>query len=298
MTFHKLNAKKVAVCSLCLVALLVFLNLVFFSPPKNFPTETIVFIKEGISLRSISRGLKVNNIIRSRVVFETYAIMLGSEKRLKYGGYFFENKLSVFEVARRLAEGERHLVPVRVTIPEGFSSLDISEVFVSQLINFRKSRFLSEAASKEGRLFPDTYLFLPTDSEQDVLRSMTENFERRVAPLRPRIASSGKTEKEIITMASLIEEESKGDVDRALISGILWKRLSIRMPLQVDAEPSTYRKRGLPESPISNPGLSSIEASLSPKDSPYLYYLHDGEGNAHFAKTFAEHVSNKKRYLR
>ena len=124
------------------------------------------------------------------------------------------------------------------------------------------------------------------------------NYERKILPLRSKIISIGKTENEIITMASLIEEESKGDIDRKLISGILWKRLSIGMPLQVDAEPSTYKTKGLPKYPISNPGIKSIEAAIYPEISNYLYYLHDKEGNIHFAKTFVEHKINKLKYLK
>jgi UPF0755 protein len=99
-------------------------------------------------------------------------------------------------------------------------------------------------------------------------------------------------------MASLVEEEAKGDEDREYISGILWKRLSINMPLQVDAAPSTYEKRGLPENPITNPGLEAIQAAIHPKNSPYLYYLHDKEGNIHYARNFEEHKANKLKYLK
>jgi len=103
-------------------------------------------------------------------------------------------------------------------------------------------------------------------------------------------------------MASLIEREGKGEIrgqtDRVFISGILWKRLSMNMPLQVDAAPSTYKSRGLPEAPIANPGLESIKAALYPKSSPYLYYLHDKNGLIHYAKSFSEHRQNILKYLK
>jgi UPF0755 protein len=121
-------------------------------------------------------------------------------------------------------------------------------------------------------------------------------------------------------MASIIEKEAKGEEDRYFISGILWKRISKGIPLQVDApflyilgkESSeltradlainspfnTYKNKGLTPSPIGNPGLESIKAAIKPKDSPYLYYLHDSDGNIHYAKTYTEHLKNINKYLK
>ena len=167
-----------------------------------------------------------------------------------------------------------------------------------KLANFNKDKFLLEAKDKEGYLFPDTYFFLNNANETDVIKSMSDNFEKKINPLLSEIISSGKTEKEIIIMASIIEREAKGEIDRDVISGILWKRISIGMPLQVDAAPETYKVKGLPKSPICNPGLEAIKASIHPQSSPYLYYLHDKDGNIHYARTFAEHKKNKLKYLK
>jgi UPF0755 protein len=282
-----------------LVIIIFFVSLVIyyllFSAPRNFPANTIISIKEGSSLRYVSRYLKDNNIIRSRVVFETFVIMFGNEKYVALGDYFFEDKLSVFEVAKRISKGERHLAPIKVTIPEGFTNVDISEAFASKLSNFNIDKFKIEAKEKEGYLFPDTYFFLTTDNEKDVLNSMSSNFDKKMSVVRTSILSSGK---EVITMASIIEKESKGDTDRAFISGILWKRLSIGMALQVDADPNTYKVKGLPIKPISNPGMEAIEAAIYPKYSSYLYYLHDKEGNIHYARNFKEHQNNIIKYLK
>ncbi|MEK7104683.1 MAG: endolytic transglycosylase MltG [Patescibacteria group bacterium] len=290
------SPKTVYIIGVIVLFLLVFS--LFFNAPNNFPIGTIVNIKEGSSLRYISKNLEENHIIRSRVLFETFVIIFRGEKHLAVGDYLFESKLPVFEVARRISKGERHLAPVKVTIPEGFNVSDIAKAFASKLSNFDANKFLLKATEKEGYLFPDTYFFLTTDNEQDVLLLMSDNFEKKILPIRPQIISSGKSEKDIIIMASLIEKESKGDIDRGFISGILWKRLVMGMPLQVDADISTYKTKGLPKDPISNPGLKAIEAAIYPKVSSYLYYLHDKDGNIHYAKTFAEHLLNKKMYLK
>jgi UPF0755 protein len=120
-------------------------------------------------------------------------------------------------------------------------------------------------------------------------------------------------------MASLVEEETRTPADRRLVAGILWKRIKLGMPLQVDAvfpyingkntyevtardlkidSPyNTYLYPGLPIAPIANPGLDSIKAAIEPAESPYLYYLSDRAGAMHYAKTFEEHKRNRELYL-
>ena len=304
--YNRINKpKKVFLCMLGITLFLLFfyfLFLLFFSAPSDFPKGAIVNIAEGSSLRSVSLKLKQEHIIRSRTLFEAFVILYGGEKHVIPADYLFEAKASVSEVARRISKGERHLAPVKVTIPEGFNSTQIAAAFALRLANFNKTKFLLLAEDLEGYLFPDTYFFLTTDGEGEVIKSMSENFEKKIKPLRPDILASGKTtgktEREIIIMASIVEGEAKGDSDRAFISGILWKRLAIGMLLQADAAPLTYKAKGLPMRPIGNPGLKAINAAIHPKLSNYLYYLHDRDGNIHFARTFSEHRANILKYLR
>jgi UPF0755 protein len=184
-----------------------------------------------------------------------------------------------------------------VTIPEGFDNKQIADTFSSKLHAFNKQNFLKMAESLQGELFPDTYSFLNDDAEKDVLDAMHKNFEKKFLSLRKDMHN--KTEEQIITMASIIERVAKGrNGDREIIAGILWKRLSLGMPLQVDAAPETYKSKGLPSSPICNPGIDSIKAAIYNTTSNYLYYLHDKLGNIHYAKTFSEHNANIRKYLR
>jgi UPF0755 protein len=130
----------------------------------------------------------------------------------------------------------------------------------------------------------------------------------------------GKPEGDIIKMASIVEEEGRTMETREIIAGILWKRISIKMPLQVDSSfkyingkttatlttedlkidspYNSYTNRGLPPTPISNPGLAAIRATINPIKTPYLYFLSDKNGNMHYAITFEEHVENKLKYLK
>lgn len=283
--------------TLGIIFFLLLFYCLFLAAPKAFPAGTIVKIEEGESLRSVSLNFKNENIIRSRILFEAFVILFGGDKNVKEASYYFESKLPVFEVARRISKGEHHLAPIVVTIPEGFTNTEMADTFKRELPNFNETKFLISTKDLEGYLFPDTYFFMNTDTEVEVLKSLQSNYEKKVAPLRGYISLLKKTEQQIITMASIIEGEAKGDTDRPIISGILWKRLNMGMALQVDVAPETYERKGLPNNPVDNPGLSSILAAIHPEKSAYLYYLHDKNGVIHYARTFIEHKANIQKYL-
>lgn len=171
----------------------------------------------------------------------------------------------------------------------------------------------------EGYLFPDTYLFTIDVTGEDVVETMSANFDEKIADIKQDVLRSKKDLSEIIIMASIIEREVQSVEDKKIVSGIFWKRIEIGMPLQADstltyevgktsAELSTedlrtdspyntYTNRGLPPTPISNPGLDSIQAAVEPSSSPYLYFLTDEEGAVHYAKDFEEHKLNKAKYI-
>jgi UPF0755 protein len=277
---------------------LAFLGYYFLlSAPRNFPLEKIISIKSNSSLREISLKLKQENVIRSRIAFEAIIINYTGDKFLKPADYLFKNKMSVFAVAQSMIEMKDSLAPIKITIPEGLNNLEIAQVFSSKLKSFDQSKFLLKTKDKQGYLFPDTYFFHLTDNEEIVLKLIDKNFREKIELIKSKILNSGKSEREIIIMASIIEKEAKGAGDRRFISGILWRRLINNMLLQADAAPETYKTKGLPEFPISNPSLASIEAALYPEFSENFYYLHDRNGSIHVAKNFTEHQKNIRKYL-
>lgn len=272
-----------------------------FSAPKDFKLGEIFIVKEGSSLRSLSKDLEEEGFIKSRVLFESFVIFFGGEKRISGGDYIFKEKYNVLQLAEKFSKGEKGLSRVKITIPEGYDIQEMAEIFEIKLHNFNKENFLNKTEEKEGYLFPDTYFFLSSDNEDRVIKTMSDNFIKKTSSVFSSFNSLPDKEnkiKEIIIMASLVEGEANGDEDRDIISGILWKRIEIGMPLQVDVAPITYKQKGLPNSPISNPGLASIKAALYPKSSSYLYYIHDKEGNTHFGSNFKEHRENIEKYLK
>jgi UPF0755 protein len=161
-------------------------------------------------------------------------------------------------------------------------------VLAAGLPNFNTTIFLEKTKNRQGYLFPDTYFFNKSITADGVIGALHMNFNKKVV----------SPQNDVVVMASILEKEASGKRDVGVIAGILWKRITLNMPLQVDAAPETYKEKGLPVMPISNPGLVSIFAALHPIDSPYLYYLHDKNGMVHYAKTFAEHKKNIGLYLK
>ncbi len=291
-----------------------------YLPNKDFPTDSLIKIESGATLNEISILLDEKNIIKSPIVFTVLVRAMPGNSGVLSGDYYFKESESVLSVAKRLTNGEHGLESVRVTIPEGSTVVEISEILKKRLPAFNKDKFLKLSLNKEGFLFPDTYLFLPNTEPEQAIGVMEDNFSLKMASISDMLDASDYTVNEIITMASILEEEAITKEDKELIAGILWKRMSIGMALQVDApfiyaigkntfeltledlkvdSPyNTYKYKGLPPGAISNPGLESIVATLQPRSSPYFFYLSDMTGRMHYSETFEGHKRNKNLYLR
>ena len=309
---------------IALVLVLAIFDIFFLAPPEPFPVGKLVSVPTGASLSEIAEVLEDARIIKSAQAFVLTAILSGNNKSLQAGDYLFDHPITTHEVVSRLSTGRYGLLPTRVTIFEGTSNVEIAKLLSSYFSQFNPLVFLQQTRDLEGYLFPDTYFFLPNVTAEAVIESMQSNFNRQINKLEPLIAEVEEGYErnlhEIITMASIIEEEAHKLEDRHMISGVLWNRIEIGMPLQVDAtfiyflgkntykltledlqidSPyNTYKYRGLPPGPITNPGLSSIKAALEPTENEYLYYLADRRGNTYYAKDFETHKRNKAKYIR
>jgi UPF0755 protein len=240
-------------------------------------------------------------------------------KGVQAGSFLFDQPQSALRIAYRTAYGVDELHKVKVTIPEGSNSKEIGAIIERAIPAFDLPTFLSEAKKSEGYLFPETYFFNPDVTPREVISMMKEQFGEKVGTIMNEIATSTHPMEEILIMASILEEEANNPRDRALISGVLWNRIKIDMPLQVDApfyyifnkgssqltltdlatssKYNTYKNKGFPLGPISNPGLGAIKAALYPEKTKYLFYLADRSGVTHYAVTHDEHVANKAKYL-
>lgn len=266
-----------------------------FTPPRLFVSETVVDIPEGVGLSEVARILKQNKVISSEFFFKALIVLQGGTRSIVAGGYYFDHPEGLANVSSRLAQGISGLELVKITIPEGQTNSQIAETFASRFHLFDKEYFLSRAP--QGYLFPDTYSFYQNVSAKGVLGRMQDVFNTKTASLKAEAESQHKSFANAVVIASLLEEEVQTIEDKKLVSGIIQNRLKIDMALQIDSASTTYRERGLPRTPISNPGLESIEAALNPTQSDFLYYLSDLKGHIYYAKTFDGHQTNREKYL-
>lgn len=315
---EKTKNLKIIYVTLASLAVLFCVYVFFQSVPKDFPLGKVFTVESGASLKEISETLKNEKVIKYPFIFRAHVILLGGEKKVMAGDYLLDKREGSADLAFRFINGRFHLEVVKITIPEGWNIFQISDYLDDTLIGFDKSRFLSLAKNKEGYLFPDTYFVSPAIKAEDIISRMSKNFEAKIKNLSG-FATSTYSLKEIITMASILEEEAKTSSARRVVAGILWKRFSIGMPLQVDSTFSyvngkntyeltvedlkidspynTYVYKGFPPTPISNPGLESIVDAMNPTKTKYLYFLSSRSGEMYYSTTFEGHKKNKELYL-
>jgi UPF0755 protein len=256
-----------------------------------------IHIARGDKVHTIAKELEDKKVIRSAVFLQSAIAFLGGDDKIKLGDYYFDKKLSLPQVAYRLARGVHNIQPIKITIPEGTTNADMVQIIKNKLPNIDTLAVERAIEGKQGHLFPDTYFFYPMTNVDEIVDILSSTYNNKTKVILTKGYKSYSI-KEIEIMASIVEEEANGNEDRDIIAGILWKRLEKGMMLQVDVAPETYKTKGLPEYPITNFGLKSLAATINPKETVYLFYLHDKDGMIHLAKTFTEHKNNIRKYLR
>lgn len=302
---------------LVLLSVLSFISFLA-TPPRTFVSNTIFTVEEGSTLSHIAMTLKTHHYIRSEIMFKILTTTIFADGNDAVAGdYNFEKPITVFTVAQRIVSGDFDLTPIKVTVPEGLNKFELAELLRTKIPNFDSEKFVS--AAPEGYLFPDTYFFPPNVTSEKIIKIMQDNFYKKIATVQQGIANFGQPLEDVIKMASIIETEARQFETRQIISDILWKRIETGMPLQVDVSfkyvngkttaqlthadlaidspYNSYRYEGLPPTPIANPGLDSILAAITPKDTKYLFFLSDAHGTMHYAATFEEHKKNKALYI-
>lgn len=292
-----------------LIAISVSLSFFLYSlkPVDAFGGNQIIQIRKGYGLQEISSELADHHLIRSKLSFTLYSMLSGASNSLKPGIYTISSAQSLPEIIKILHAGGGQ--NISVVIQEGMSDQEIDDLLTKNLIlekdellNFDWKKisadypFLDEASSLQGFLFPDTYQFSAGSNPETVIRTMLNNFRDKALPLFG--FQSTKAINKSLIVASIVEKEVPFPKDRLLVAGIIYKRLKLDMPLQIDSAPETYKALGLPTEPISNPGLDAINSAVNPQKSNFLYYL-SNPVNRHtiFSQTFEEHKANKIKYL-
>ncbi|MGH9498093.1 MAG: endolytic transglycosylase MltG [Terriglobales bacterium] len=294
--------------------------------PVTPATQTFVLLHPGYSTRHIAADLKSAGVIRSTTAFILWH-RLHQKRSLKAGEYLFEKAANSTDIHQRLVRGD--VFVHTVVIPEGFNMFEIAQAIqeaglgpsedflkVAQSQTGLIADLAPEAKSLEGYLFPNTYEFTRTQTMEEMAAAMVKQF-RQVAR---EIGLTSEVQKTVV-LASIVEKETAAPEERPLVASVYDNRLAKNIPLQADPSviyaemlqgaytgalhhddmkfPSaynTYVHAGLPPGPIGNPGKISLQAAMHPADSPYLYFVSDGNSHHRFARSLEEHNRNVAAY--
>jgi len=299
--------------------------------PKG--SETAFFeVEKGWSARRVLDRLSERGIVRGALPLRLACRLFYPGERFKAGEYLFATSLKTKDVLIQIFGGRIHLVPV--TVPEGLTGDEMAGLLrpgdAAGADAFRRA-FLDvsliadldpRARDLEGYLFPNTYSLPRTAPEADLVAAMVAEFRQVFGEsLRRRAAGLGMSVRDVVTLASLIEEETALPDERPLVSAVFHNRLRIGMKLDCDptiayalkregrytgrlltrdlklpSSYNTYLHAGLPPGPISNPGRTSLEAALHPSPDSYLYFVARGDGGHRFSRTLGEHLDAVKKY--
>jgi len=290
-----------------------------------------VDVAQGASANAIGHQLEEQGVIADATLLAAYFRIWGGGDRIEAAEYDVPSHRTIAQVAAILEAGG-HPPFVWITFPEGFTASQMGQrlaaagiVPAAAFAQAVRDRFLvlGGVATRglEGYLFPDTYQ-IPRGAGADAVASiMTQQFQRELpAGAIAAARHLGYSLPQIVIVASMIEREAKVDRDRPLIASVIYNRLRLGMPLEIDAtieyalpqhktelsfadlaldSPyNTYKHTGLPPTPISNPGKASLLAALHPASTPYLYYVYKGDGEHEFSTTLEQQQANERRYLR
>lgn len=300
--------------------------------PLKIKDEEIIEVAEGDSFYGVLNKLSDKDKIKNEFLVKLYLKIRGIKPEVLAGTYKLDKSMTLDEIITLLSN-DSTIGKIYITIPEGYTIDDIateleennicsSEDFINSVKNYDLPAYVSNNPNKrynlEGFLFPDTYSFNENENADFVVKTMINRFEEvwqeLVQSLNLSIADD-EIEK-IVNVASIIEKEAVVDSERSLISSVIYNRIAIEMPLQIDATViysygyhiekmyekhleidspyNTYMYYGLPIGPISNPGRASLMAALKPEKTDYLYYLLESEYTHYFTDNYDDFLRRKE----
>lgn len=281
---------------------------------------TNVVILKGASLQKMADSLAEANVIRHPWLFKVIARFQGLDKKLRAGEYQFLPQISMKAVLEKIAQGD--VFYRRITLPEGMTVAQILEL----VENIPELSGEISIEIEEGELLPETYTFEFGDTRNSLLlqaKGAMEKSLREVWNGRD-ISLPLKDEKQLLTLASIIEKETGLPDERGLVASVFVNRLKKGMKLQtdptviyavtngkenlgrslkrtdleIDNPYNTYKYYGLPPTPICNPGREALEAAAHPQLSNYLFFVANGSGGHNFSSSLQEHNKNVANWVK
>jgi UPF0755 protein len=303
------------------------------APAADHSAAKVVTVHQGESLDDVVSQLDQAGLIKSKTWFSLFARFKGLGT-IAPGDYSLDSGMGASSIISRL-QSLPDISRTRVVLTEGMTAQQMAAKVAKANLGISADQYMAEVnggsfsapfltgrpagASLEGFLFPDTYEVAQGASAHDLVQMQLDAFAAKAAPLLKGSTDAGLNTYQTLTLASIVEREAQQPVDFGKVAGVLTNRLKDGMQLQVDAtvsyglgkpgtEPNadelkkdtpynTYVHSGLPPTPISNPGVASIQAAVSPTSVPYIYYVSDGCGVNHYATTISEFEQIKNQYV-
>ena len=298
---------------------------IYYNPimGSDLENSSIILIPRGSTFDSVTANIREKGLLPYPRLYSYLAKKLRVYSRVQTGEFEIQHRWNTYELLQFLISGRS--ISHRITIPEGLNFVEIAErLFRAELAD--KETILSlkhdpelvgktgvtGATSLEGFLFPETYFFSRAETERQIISAMIAQY-RKVFNIdfQQRAEEIGMNEYEVLTLASIVEKETGADSERPMIASVFHNRLNRKMRL--DSDPTviyglkdfngnltrkhlrtrtpynTYRRYGLPPTPISNPGKTSIQSVLYPAKNNFLYFVARGDGSSKFSRTLREH---------
>ncbi|AFK62544.1 hypothetical protein TKWG_11740 [Advenella kashmirensis WT001] len=319
------------ICALLLAAGLAGKVWHWTKTPAPMSADVIDYsVPRGSTIASVAQNMVAAGIRIEPYLFVMYARYTGQDRQLKAGAYEAKRGDTPVDLLTRMASGQTSKSQFQII--EGWSYRQIRTTLKNNpnithtLDNLNDAQLLEKLGapydSPEGLFFPDTYVFVPGDTDMDILRrAYTEGQKRLAAVWDARDSNLPlKTPYEALILASIIEKETGHEQDRRRVAGVFINRLEKRMLLQTDPTViygmkeayrgvitrndlttdtpwNTYTRGGLPPTPIASPGLLSLQAAVHPERHKYLYFVSRGDGTSEFSEDLRGHNRNVNTYI-
>lgn len=301
------------------------------SPADRTATTRIFVVAPGSTLGQVARELEAEGVLRSHRVLTFLGRLREVDRRLRAGEYELSPAMSPFEILALFAEGR--VKTYEVVLPEGVTAAEIARRLAAQgltdpaqFLAFVRDPGSAEALGVqgpglEGYLFPETYRLPHGLPPRDIARTLVAQFQRVWDALAPEAAARGLSQRDVVTIASIVEKETAVPTERPLVASVYWNRLARHMRLEADPTViygipdfdgdlrrsdledernpyNTYRIEGLPPGPIANPGAASLRAAVEPEQTEYLFFVSRNDGSHVFTRRYQDHVREVNRLQR
>ena len=311
------------------------------TPAQHAKANQFIQIPKGATTNEIIGKLSAEGILKSELPTQIYLRSFGDASKIQAGEYQFPSPITPLEILKELEKGEERTV--KLTIPEGFTRFDIARRLAERFPTVPPTDekailalmddaslikdFDPAAKNLEGYMFPSTYEFPLHTKPAEVIKRMVEQFKKTWQPeWNERARFLGRTPREIVTIASLIETESKFDAERAVVASVIYNRLAKNIPLgidqtavyvakmqnrwdgtihksdlETDSPYNTRRFGGIPPGPISSVSASALEAALNPAQTDYIFYVlnvEKNDGSHNFYASASDFERGKAAYQR